>query len=48
LAPVMVRALKPFVFGANIAPGDRFLMPRHRALYAAFLQLVSLDIHGER
>jgi hypothetical protein len=48
LAPVQVRALKPFVFGANIAPGDRFTMPRHRAEYAQFLGLVTLNVHGEQ
>ncbi len=49
LQPIEVRALIVFGFGdALVQVGDVLRMPRHRAEYAAFLGLVTLNIHGER
>ena len=48
LTPTEVRALIVFGFGAHmVAVGDVLLMPRHKAEYAKFLGLVTLNVDGE-
>jgi len=47
LEPVKVRALKDFQFGlVKVYTGDLLKMPKHKAEYARFLQLVTLDVDG--
>lgn len=41
LSPIAVRALRPFELGAQqVKAGDVVTVPRHRAEYLRFLQLV--------
>jgi hypothetical protein len=48
LEPVNVRVLSRFGIGDRLLEvGDVLILPKHRALYAAFLQLVTLDVNGE-